>query len=228
MPYRHNYRRKRTRKRIPRKRTIVRRRRYIPDTPFPTRRMAKLRYVQSVQLAPTTGAAAIHSFRANSLFDPDLTGTGHQPYGFDQLMGVYNHYTVLGAKITVTFQNEGATALADNLVVGTLLNDDNVGSTDPSLLREYKNSKYCYLNAGGSGQAKTCVKTFSAKKFFGKKNVVGAADYRGTSLTNPNELAIFWVWAAPNSTLDDPVGCTAGVTIEYIAMFTEIRSLPQS
>ena len=32
--------------------------------------------------------------RMNSLFDPDQTGTGHQPYYFDQFAALYNRYTV--------------------------------------------------------------------------------------------------------------------------------------
>ena len=39
----------------------------------------------------------------NSLFDPDQTGTGHQPYYFDQFAALYNRYTVLGSKLTAEF-----------------------------------------------------------------------------------------------------------------------------
>ena len=41
--------------------------------------------------------------RLNSLFDPNLSGLGHQPRGFDQLMAVYEKYTVVAAKITVCY-----------------------------------------------------------------------------------------------------------------------------
>ena len=39
----------------------------------------------------------------NSLFDPDFTGTGHQPYYFDQFATIYQRYTVIGSKLTATF-----------------------------------------------------------------------------------------------------------------------------
>lgn len=50
-----------------------------------------------------------HKFRANSLYDPDETGVGIQPYGYDNLMGangtgLFNVYKVYAAKITVYFQ----------------------------------------------------------------------------------------------------------------------------
>lgn len=44
----------------------------------------------------------IYRFRGNSLYDPDYTGIGVQPYGFDQLCPTfYNNYNVRGSKITV-------------------------------------------------------------------------------------------------------------------------------
>jgi len=42
-------------------------------------------------------------FRANSLFDPDRTGIGHQPRGFDQLTPMYNRYRVNNIKWHVEF-----------------------------------------------------------------------------------------------------------------------------
>ena len=41
--------------------------------------------------------------------DPNHTGVGHQPLYFDQLMTIYNHYIVIGAKITVKFTAYPAT-----------------------------------------------------------------------------------------------------------------------
>lgn len=45
-----------------------------------------------------------HVFRGNSLFDPDSTGVGVQPYGYDSLCGAsafFNNYNVKSSKITI-------------------------------------------------------------------------------------------------------------------------------
>ena len=42
-------------------------------------------------------------FRMNSIFDPDFTGTGHQPLWHDTYSTIYETYRVLGAKLTITF-----------------------------------------------------------------------------------------------------------------------------
>lgn len=36
-----------------------------------------------------------HLFRANGIFDPDVTGTGHQPLYRDQVADLYTNYTVI-------------------------------------------------------------------------------------------------------------------------------------
>lgn len=68
----------------------------MPGDPFPVRMFVTQRYGQLNTL--TAGSAGLFGseqiFRLNSLFDPDLTGTGHQPYGFDTLASIYNRYKV--------------------------------------------------------------------------------------------------------------------------------------
>lgn len=62
-----------------------------------------LKYVQSVGFSNATTLASQQIFNINSLFDPDRTGTGHQPYGFDQLAAMYNRYRVLKIRWIVNF-----------------------------------------------------------------------------------------------------------------------------
>jgi hypothetical protein len=62
-------------------------------------------------MATVTGSATVglvgnvQKYSLNSLFDPDVTGVGHQPYGFDQLCtstGPYSRYKVIGCKVKIT------------------------------------------------------------------------------------------------------------------------------
>ena len=64
----------------------------------------KLVYTDTILLS-STGSVAFntHTFRANSVFDPDWTGAGHQPTRFDQLAALYQRYEVLKSKIRVQF-----------------------------------------------------------------------------------------------------------------------------
>jgi hypothetical protein len=50
----------------------------------------------------------MHHFRTTAVYDPDYTGTGHQPYGFDQHSRLYNHYIVDTAIITQRSASQGS------------------------------------------------------------------------------------------------------------------------
>ena len=70
---------------------------------FPTKIITKLRYNDTVVLDSTTGTSVAHVLRMNSAFDPDFTGTGHQPIYFDRYAAIYNSYRVIGAHLKVHF-----------------------------------------------------------------------------------------------------------------------------
>jgi len=55
---------------------------------------AEMKYVDLFLPTIAAGAVLDQVFRANSAFDPDRTGVGHQPRGFDQLTPQYNRYRV--------------------------------------------------------------------------------------------------------------------------------------
>jgi len=88
--------------------------------PFPPRRFVKFTYGQLISLS--NGAAGVYgtgqTFRLNSLFDPDLTGVGHQPYGYDQVSLVYQKFKTFRAEVEVTFLNQSASLLCGLEVLG--------------------------------------------------------------------------------------------------------------
>lgn len=61
----------------------------------------RMRYVGIGHSTVTAGTVSNYGFRINSIYDPDYTGTGHQPMYHDMYQGLYNHYLVKGAKLTM-------------------------------------------------------------------------------------------------------------------------------
>lgn len=205
----------------------------LPLTGFPERKLVRLKYTETITLDPGAGAAVVNYFSCNGMFDPNITGTGHQPLGYDQWQALYESYQVLSAKIKVTPVN-ASTANVIPVAYGVILDDNSVFSyvgTDEVI--ESKQGQD-YKLAGHSSMipqtnySKNITKIFSGKKFFGSgKNFLGENNYQGTDSTNPANQAFFGVWAGSIG------GANGGnmsfiVEIEYIALFTEPVFLDQS
>lgn len=218
------YRKRATKKRSTRKRrTRIYRslKAVVPD-----KHVVKMRYVHQFNLDPPTGVNGVQVFRANSIFDPDYSGIGHQPLGHDQWAVFYDHYNVLSSKINCKFVSTGSLPLTDACLVGILLKDNVTVITNPEAIMEQTNSGYKVL----STQLNTSVsKSFNPKRFFGVKDVNDNRGLIGASMgQNPAEDALFHVYQSPLSTSDDPRPIRCIATIEYIVQFTERKSLAQS
>ncbi len=75
--------------------------------PFAATFLVRLRYAEvvSISTAGSSPTATAYTFRLNSLYDPNYTATGHQPYQYDQLTGIYNNYLVSRADFKVRFRD---------------------------------------------------------------------------------------------------------------------------
>ena len=191
---------------------------------FPARKFARLTYHET-NLSLTGGSAAgTYVFSASGLFDPDITSTGHQPIGFDQMMLFYNHYVVLAAKITLQAFNMSEEPLS----ISISRNADTTGTSNPSRLIENGNVVFTTLAKYSSA---TCfdklILSMDIQKYGGVDNVIDNSVYRGTNASNPQEQSFFHinVW---NSVSLTNVTAKFHVTIEYEAVFMEPRPLPQS
>lgn len=60
-----------------------------------------LRYSRQFTINIAAGVAQSYLFRGNGPFDPDQTGTGGQPNGYDQWSAFYTSQVTLGSKIVV-------------------------------------------------------------------------------------------------------------------------------
>lgn len=72
---------------------------------IPLFKQCQLAYSQSFSMGNGTLPIFYHTFRLNSVYDPDHTGVGGQPNGFDTWNTIYNRYAVIGASYTVRFSH---------------------------------------------------------------------------------------------------------------------------
>jgi len=87
---------------------------------FPPRKRLTLKYSDTLEMA-SVGVTATQQYRVNSLYDPDSTGTGHQPRGFDQwcsAAGPYNKYRVLAHRVVLRAMASTGSANECQIVAG--------------------------------------------------------------------------------------------------------------
>ena len=231
MPYKRKYRKKKYPVRRRRRRPHTRHKntlsvgRMLPDSTIVT-----LTYGDIVQINPNAAFSTAYVFRANSIFDPDRTGTGHQPLGRDEWSNFYNHVTVLGSRIKATFVPRGSTATTSSGLVAITLKANDTVSVDPiTPLLEAKGAKWAYMGLGNATAKGTTLRNyFSAKKFFGVTDVNDNNDLKAAVGFNPAEQAYFHVQVGPQDGLADAQPIDVIVQIDYICRYQERKTLLQS
>lgn len=187
---------------------------------FPIRTRRNIQYYEAVSFACGASLAGGYVFSANGCFDPNVTGTGGQPMGFDQAMTFYNHYTVLRSRISVVFQSE-ATNIRLNAALS--VSGSNTITTSIEQLMENGNITFRTLEyAGAMGGAAALTRSMSPAKYQGIQQVLDDPNMRGDSASNPSEQAYFHLstWNVGSAVT---AFVTAQVLLEYDVMFTEPR-----
>lgn len=194
---------------------------------FPVRLTRTLRYNQSNTIDVANFGISSQVFRANSLYDPDSTGTGHQPNGFDTLMAAYDHFTVLASKIrvrTIQTGTGGGTIEPGGLILawsdtGTFM----ASQTDYALCLEHRNvlASSFYGSSGIPTLAPPLEGHINIPRVLQKpaSQIVDAANYRGTSAANPTEGYFFEIGLFSFSS--NPGAITIVTEMEFDAVFTE-------
>ena len=156
---------------------------------FPSKQLAKLRYTTHIELGNTTQVAT-HGFRLNSAYNVDIPQVGHQPRFYDQWTALYNRYTVIGSKITMSWQPKTSAETDQNPVrfgiyIPKDANDTSLPAFDSTNTATFFENKRVgpWRNAGiqaikMAGRPNISVtKKFSAKKYFGVSDLIKNAGY---------------------------------------------------
>lgn len=211
-----------TTKNVPKKKVINRKptavrvgRQLMPKQIFNT-----LKYVDTVTVALSSGEGA-QLYSANGLFDPNVTGSGHQPLGFDQMMLFYHHYTAITSRIKVTFLDA---SVSSKFLFGL---GPTASTTPPAgVLRLMEQPGAVSITTTDRTVGKSILrKSWSAMATFGgdpKSDPV----LQGDVANNPAEQT-FWTIQIQDLTLGAS-SIDIVVEIEYDVFWDELKVLAQS
>ena len=230
MPYRKRYRKRSRRRKYNKRRSYIkrymRRRFSMPRTlisktatGIPDRQMMKLKYTDFLTLDPA-GTLENYLYRGNSLFDPDLTGGGHQPLGRDQWVNFYSRYRVRASKIRVSFLPRSNTTIDSNIMIHVIPTlDAGSVSQQPRDLVEQPYSRWRLLGtANGTQNGVNLHNYMSTKKIMGIPDI-NTDDYASLMTTNPLRQ---WYWNLGVQNLQSTVGIPGANVCVQITYYVEL------
>lgn len=190
--------------------------------PFPQRYITKMKYAEA--LAIVGGGPQGYRFRLNSTFDPNETGIGHQPYGRDTLVSIYNRYRVLSCKYVIN----AVDASGQYIQVAALPANDNVLTLSTSDMRE--NPRCKYMVQAPNAALKTLKGRVSLPSLVGRPKAQYMADdrYQADANSNPAEAAILNIFFQNMADGINQLNVLFNITLEYTVEWFDVKNLGQS
>lgn len=177
----------------------------------PDRMLLKLPYYESKTMSGNP--AAYYDWNLNSIYDPNRSGVGHQPLGYDQYGKLFNRYRVYGVTARFSCTNLGDVPVRIGIV------SDNIASGAPYLSDESKFEQphmKSFLLGNSQGMNTRTFKTFmSCAKIQGspKSRYNSDNQFQSTWGASPQEIICAHVVA---SSLDPLVALNIAWDVHFI------------
>lgn len=175
---------------------------------------SELVYTDYISIAPGAQVGQ-YVYRGNSLFDPDYTSTGHQPYYFDQIANIYSRYRVYASSIHVELMNNVGTSP----VTLTVIPSTNIVTvTAGTYFEEYPRAKSAKLLGVSGYQTSQVRHRVTTTEILGLRgSQINDEDYSALTGSNPLQL---WYWTIAARDLNPTnVSITLKVTLRFDCEF---------
>ncbi len=182
-----------------------------------------MRYSDFHGVTSTSGAIGSYVYRWNSTFDPNFTGTGHQPLYRDVYASVYDHYSVIAARaiIRITYVD------ADSpIFVSVNTDDDSTFTTTAQTVAEQSHGVSDLMTPlSGSHSYKEFIVNWSAQQVLGIDPYV-TESYKTPVGENPSEESYLAVLAATTDTTTASINFQ--IILEQTVLWSELTTPTQS
>lgn len=190
--------------------------------PIANRYICKMKYGTTVQ----SSATGSYIFNLNSLFDPDRTGFGHQPYGFDPLANLYNRYRVIACGWRVQNPSGGTGTPVTTSSIAS--NDASIAWTNTGIMLENPRAKYITQCPGGGAMTLRGKQYLPALVGRTKAQYMADDTYGATVLASPTENALLYLQTFNSLSGEIIAGIGLQVLLEYTVEFYDLKHVVQS
>lgn len=165
--------------------------------PLPQKIRATMILNHSSSLAANLTNADVVAYGLNDCYNP--TGsTGNQPRGFDQMMALYDHFVVIGAKAEIWAENIGPSSA---MLIATVRDSNSFGADAKDYMesrqikavalhgasRNAGNTASNVLHSGGPSHGYLSL-SLNPNKWLGIGSPLSASQARGSVAASPSEL----------------------------------------
>lgn len=193
--------------------------------PISQRYICKMKYADTASVALGGGTYAPYVMNLNSIFDPNRTGLGHQPYGHDTLQTLYNRYRVISCSYRISVNSADTTSQLQLAVIPT---NEAISPSTISEVRENPRAKYVLQAPGDS--IRVVSGKVSIPSLVGRTKSQYMADdrYQAQFGASPNELALLSMYAGPTAESGSTATVVFNIMLEYTVECFDIKHLTQS
>ena len=189
---------------------------------MPQEMMTRFNYTEKVTFSVVSNPT-LYYFRGNSGFDPNQTGTGNQPVGWDNMNTFYTYCECYASRIMVTWIN-GTTVPMEVVLAPVASTTENIDFAVAGALPKCKR--------GYIGSSATDTRVHSLTNYATVKDLLGiergsGSDVRSTFLTNP---AAQFYWATYQQATDTATAMTFvfNISITYFCILSGRKVIAQS
>lgn len=186
--------------------------------PIPQRTIVKMKYAETV----ATDINGFYNFNLNSIFDPNRTGGGHQPYGRDIYATLYNRYRVISCRYVVQCPNG-----VNNIQWGCVPTNDIYAFASLDEMKEHPRAKFRSQSINAPVQ--TITGNVYLPSLMGRTKAQYMADdrYQSDMNNSPQELGVLQIVTA-QQTGGIASGNTVQIILEFLVEFFDVKQLSQS
>jgi hypothetical protein len=185
---------------------------------------------------PANGNAINYVYSANGCFDPNITGTGIQATGFDQMCLFYDQYTVVASEIEVNFSPQCPAICAISLKDDSSVDTSSQKIVGNGLMRKALYTGQSAIRPQANSTCNVRVPPLSLQcdvaAVLGRPRGLGIINdvtLSGTAAANPTEQQYYhisaWQFAIDGATAKD---VDFEVTIVFDVVFWEPKRLANS
>lgn len=191
--------------------------------PFPAKFLVRMKYSETFQIPSGSTTLAEYRYNLNSVYDPNNSGIGHQPYGYDTYSTVYNKYRVYKVTWSITAFNAVQSA-----VIATEPCNNLVTTTNMSQVKERPRVQWKVAPSPGD--------TIRLRGRCNLPNLAGVTSVQyktGDTFwapvgNSPSETLILRIFAADVNETSNIGTTTFGINLTYHCEFFDQNGLAQS